>query len=41
MSRAIKDANVKRYYYGGHDDLWQQLEFFIDAYNHGRRLKTL
>ena len=27
--------------YGSHDELRQHLQLFIDAYNHGRRLKTL
>ena len=41
MNRTIKDATVKRYHYGSHDELRQHLQLFIDAYNHGRRLKTL
>ena len=41
MNRTIKDATVKRYHYDSHDQLRQHLQIFIDAYNHGRRLKTL
>lgn len=41
MNRTIKDATVKRYHYSNHDELRQHLRLFIDAYNHGRRLKTL
>ena len=41
MNRTIKDATVKRYHYVSHDELRQHLQLFIDAYNHGRRLKTL
>ena len=41
MNRTIKDATVKRYHYGNDAELRQHLQLFIDAYNHGRRLKTL
>jgi transposase InsO family protein len=41
MNRTIKDATVKRYHYDSHDQLRHHLQLFIDAYNHGRRLKTL
>ena len=41
MNRTIKDATVKRYHDDSHDPLRQHLQLFIDAYNHGRRLKTL
>ena len=41
MNRTIKDATVKRYHYDSHDQLRRHLQIFIDAYNHGRRLKTL
>ena len=41
MNRTIKEATVKRYHYGSHDELRQHLQLFINAYNHGRRLKTL
>ena len=41
MNRTIKDATVKRFHYDSHDQLRQHLKDFIDAYNFGRRLKTL
>ena len=41
MNRTIKDATVKRYHYESHAQLRRQLQIFIDAYNHGRRLNTL
>jgi transposase InsO family protein len=41
MNRTIKDATVKRCHYGSHDELRRHLQLFIDAYNYGRRLKTL
>lgn len=41
MNRTIKDATVKRYHYASHDELRQHLQLFMDAYNYGRRLKTL
>ncbi len=41
MNRTIKDATVKRYHYGSHDELRRHLQLFLDAYNYGRRLKTL
>ena len=41
MNRTIKDATVKRYHYDSHDQLRTHLHLFVDAYNHGRRLKTL
>jgi transposase InsO family protein len=41
MNRTIKEATVKRYHYDNHEQLRQHLQLFIDAYNHGRRLKTL
>lgn len=41
MSRTIKDATVRRYYYDSHDQLRHHLQLFLDAYNHARRLKTL
>ncbi len=41
MNRTIKDASVKRFHYDGHDQLRRHLQDFIDAYNFGRRLKTL
>ena len=41
MNCTIKDATVKRYPYESHDELHQHLQLFVDAYNYGRRLKTL
>ncbi len=41
MSRTIKEATVKRYHYDCHEQIERHLADFINAYNHGRRLKTL
>ena len=41
MNRTIKEATVKRFHYDDHTQLRQHLANFIDAYNFGRRLKTL
>ncbi|WP_374545234.1 IS481 family transposase [Rhodoblastus sp.] len=41
MNRTIKEATVKRYHYDDHDQLRRHLADFVDAYNFGRRLKTL
>jgi transposase InsO family protein len=41
MNRTLKDATVKRYHYGSHDELRHHLQLFVNAYNYGRRLKTL
>jgi hypothetical protein len=41
MRRKIKDATVKRFHYDDHDQLRRHLADFVDAYNFGRRLKTL
>jgi transposase InsO family protein len=41
MNRTIKEATVRRYHYESHDELRGHLQLFIDAYNFGRRLKTL
>ena len=41
LNRTLKDATVKRYHYGSHDQLRAHLQLFVDAYNHARRLKTL
>ena len=41
MNRTIKEATVKRYHYDSHTQLTAHLHAFIDAYNYGRRLKTL
>ncbi len=41
MNRTIKEATVKRYHYDDHAQLRRYLSDFVDAYNFGRRLKTL
>ena len=41
MNRTIKDATVRRYHYGTHDELRAHLQLFVDAYNYGRRLKAI
>ncbi len=41
MNRTIKEATVKRYHYDSHEQLRRHLDDFINAYNYGRRLKTL
>ena len=41
MNRTIKEATVKRYHYDSHAQLTAHLHDFVDAYNYGRRLKTL
>ena len=41
MNRTIKEATVKRYHYDSHQQLEAHLHDFINAYNYGRRLKTL
>ena len=41
MNRTIKEATVKRYHYDRHDQLETHLSDWINAYNYGRRLKTL
>jgi hypothetical protein len=41
MNRTIKDATVKRYFYGTHSQLKAHLTDFLRAYNFARRLKTL
>lgn len=41
MNRTLKEATVRRYYYGSHDQLRAHLAAFVDAYNIAKRLKTL
>jgi transposase InsO family protein len=41
MNRTIKEATVKRFHYGSHEQLRAHLADFVAAYNFGRRLKTL
>jgi transposase InsO family protein len=41
MNRTIKEATVQRYHYDSHEQFEAHLADFINAYNFGRRLKTL
>lgn len=41
MNRTIKDATVKRFHHGSHDQLRSHLADFLNAYNFARRLKPL
>jgi transposase InsO family protein len=41
MNRTLKEATVKRSHYETHDQLKIHLADFVNAYNFGRRLKTL
>ena len=41
MNRTIKEAIVRRYHYGTHEELRAHLKLFVDAYNYGRRLKAI
>jgi transposase InsO family protein len=41
MNRTIEEAIVQRYHYDTHEQFNQHLADFINAYNCGRRLKTL
>jgi hypothetical protein len=41
LTRTIKEATVKRYYYETHKQLKEHLQLFLTAYNFARRLKTL
>ena len=41
MNRTIKEATVKRFHYDDHSQIETHLTTFINAYNFGRRLKTL
>ena len=41
MNRTIKEATVQRYHYDTHAQLKRHLDNFVNAYNFGRRLKTL
>ena len=41
MNCTLKDAAVRRDHYGSHDPFRHHLPFFLDAYRHPRRLKTL
>ncbi len=41
MNRTLKEATIRRYHYGTHNELRAHLKLFVDAYNYGRRLKAL
>lgn len=41
MNRTIKEATVQRFHYDDREQLRGHLANFVDAYNFGRRLKTL
>ena len=41
MNRTIKETTVKRYHYDRHEQFKSHLVDFINAYNFGKRLKTL
>lgn len=41
MNRTIKEATVKRYHYGSHEQLKTHMYDFMMAYNFAKRLKTL
>ena len=41
MNRTIKEATVRRYFYDSHERLRAHLANFLDAYNFGKRLKSL
>ena len=41
MNRTLKEATVRRYHYGTHQQLNAHLQAFLDAYNFAKRLKTL
>ncbi len=41
INRSIKENTVYRYFYQSDEELRQHLEMFLQAYNFGKRLKTL
>jgi hypothetical protein len=41
MNRTLKEATVHRYHYDSHQQLRRHLDDFVNAYNFGRRLKTI
>jgi hypothetical protein len=41
VNRTPRDAAVKRYYHGSHDQLRARLRLFVGACDHARRLKTM
>ncbi|GEM_PF-1227670 len=41
MNRTLKEATVKRYHYGTHDQLKEHVQTFLMAYHFAKRLKIL
>jgi len=41
MNRTLKDATVKTFYYETHEQLSKHLQDYLEAYNYGKRLKSL
>ena len=41
MNGILKEATVKKYHYGSHQELQRHLNSFLDAYNFAKRLKSL
>ena len=41
INRTLKEATVRRYHYGSHDQLCEHLQTFVNAHNYAKRLKTL
>ena len=41
MNRTLKEATVKKYHYGTHQQLTTHLQLFLNAYNFGKNLKAL
>ena len=41
MNRTLKEATVRRYHYGSHEELKVHLSAFLLAYNHAKRLEAL
>ena len=41
MNAAIKEAEVKKYYYKTHDSLKEHLQCVVDAYNFSKRFMGL
>jgi transposase InsO family protein len=41
LNRRLKEATVRRYYCGSHEQLRAHITVFVDAYNFAKRLKTL
>ncbi len=41
MNRTLREATVKRYRHGGHDQPRNHPRTFLEAYNFAKRLKTL